>query len=211
MLRGHRESQGGSLDLAIPADGVPALDASNNKIEWIVEVRGDIPNWPDISYNFRIPVAPPGASAGASHREPLGRRVDSRGDTSSEREDELHLELDGDRFEPGSTVRGRVLWNRGVERPKEVLVSLLWHTEGKGTEDGETVAQDVIESPAPIGERHFELTLPETPWSFSGSLISVVWAVEASFGGRGDVDRIEIVSAPGGEEVILPEAIVEEA
>lgn len=205
----------GTLEVSIPADGVPSFDAPNNKIEWIVEVRGDIPRWPDISYDFRLPVGPPSASLASPRRD--AERVDSRSQIASgnegghEHEGELHLELDGDRFEPGDTVRGRVSWNRGMERPKEVLISLLRHTAGKGTEDIEVMAQEVVEQPAPLGDRHFSFVLPETPWSFSGSLISLVWAVEASLDGHGDVDRIEIVSAPGGEEVVLPEPVLPES
>ncbi len=114
----------------------------------------------------------------------------------------IHLD-DGTCFEPGSEVRGRAEWQAGERRPKSVLISLLWHTEGKGTEDVEIVEQVEVERPPALGSRAFSFRLPDFPWSFSGTLISLVWAIEASLEPKGGVERVNLISAPGAEEVRL--------
>jgi len=115
---------------------------------------------------------------------------------------EIRIELEDEKtaFEPGAEISGRVVW-RTEEAPEKVLVSLLWHTAGKGTEDIEIVEQETFEGPATTGEYDFSFRLPDFPWSFSGTLISLVWAVEASLEPGGGVAQVEVVSAPGAAEV----------
>ena len=112
----------------------------------------------------------------------------------------IHLDS-GAALEPGSEVRGRVDWQAAVERPETVMISLLWYTEGKGTEDVEIVDQIEIEDPPAAGSREFSFTLPDFPWSFSGTLVSVLWRVEASIEPDGGGEHVGLVSAPGGEEI----------
>jgi hypothetical protein len=114
----------------------------------------------------------------------------------------IHLESDTS-LEPGAEVRGRVEWQAAVERPESVVISLLWHTEGKGTEDVAIVDQVEIDDPPVAGSRDFSLRLPDFPWSFSGTLISLLWRVEASVEPGGGVEFQNLVSAPGGEEIRL--------
>jgi hypothetical protein len=45
--------------------------------------------------------------------------------------------------------------------------------------------------------------LPETPYSFSGRLISLLWALELVAPPSKTVGRQELVVAPGGQEVRL--------
>lgn len=114
---------------------------------------------------------------------------------------EIHLGRTA--FEPGDVVDFRVEWDAGNEPPSEVLISLLWHTAGKGSEDVEVVEQVKVEQPSRWGEHQASFRLPAFPWSFSGRLVSLVWAVEASVEPKGGVERTDIVSAPGGEEIRL--------
>ncbi len=115
----------------------------------------------------------------------------------------LEIRLDDTAFEPGAEVRGRVDWQPDGPAREAVLISLLWHTEGKGTEDVEIVDQIQIEMPRSHGHRDFRFRLPDFPWSFAGTLVSLVWAVEASLEPKGAVERVAIVSAPGGEVIRL--------
>ena len=115
---------------------------------------------------------------------------------------QVHLE-GGTSFEPGDEVRGRAEWQAGDEAPRSVLISLLWHTEGKGTEDIEIVEQIEFEHPPRAGSREFSFQLPDFPWSFSGTLISLVWSIEASLEPEGGVERVGLISAPRAEEVRL--------
>lgn len=116
---------------------------------------------------------------------------------------DIRIELDGTVFAPGDPIVGRVRWD--YEGSSTVRVSLIWHTEGKGTEDTETVAQKHFRTTAKRGstEAAFAFRAPAYPWSFSGNLISLVWAVEASLEPRGDLDRVEVTVAPGGQELHL--------
>ncbi|MCP3956402.1 MAG: hypothetical protein GY719_00975 [bacterium] len=116
----------------------------------------------------------------------------------------MRIHLDGGTsFEPGAEVRGRAEWQAGDEAPRSVLISLLWHTEGKGTEDIEIVEQIELEHPPASGSRDLTFRLPDFPWSFSGALISLVWAIEASLEPGGTVERVDLISAPGAEEIRL--------
>ncbi|MEM7350537.1 MAG: hypothetical protein AAF657_07010 [Acidobacteriota bacterium] len=115
----------------------------------------------------------------------------------------LSLHLDEKAFEPGAEVRGRVDWQTTGKRPESLLISLLWHTEGKGTEDIEIVDQIELEHPAAMGHHDFAFRLPDFPWSFSGTLVSLIWAIEVGLEPRGGIERVDFVAAPGGQEVTL--------
>ncbi len=116
----------------------------------------------------------------------------------------IQIHLDGNpAHEPGTEVRGRATWQSLNRQSKSVLISLLWHTEGKGTEDVAIIEQIKVEGPSAAGSREFAFVLPNFPWSFSGTLLSLVWAIEASLEPAGEVARVDIVSAPGTEEVQL--------
>ena len=115
----------------------------------------------------------------------------------------VQVHLEGDRFEPGSLLEGRVDWDAGGERPERMMISLLWHTAGKGTEDVTVVDQVEVVGPSRLGSRRFEFSLPAFPWSFSGTLISLIWSVEASLEPKGALSRADLVLAPGAEEILL--------
>lgn len=55
----------------------------------------------------------------------------------------------------------------------------------------------------PQETRAFRFQLPEAPYSFSGKLISLAWALELIAYPSKEVVRREIVLAPGGSEVRL--------
>ena len=48
----------GSVKLEIPRDSIHTFTAPNNKIVWMLCVRGDIPKWPDVNAEFPITVLP---------------------------------------------------------------------------------------------------------------------------------------------------------
>jgi hypothetical protein len=48
----------GKSQFQIPTDSMHSLNASNNKIKWQIQLRADIPNWPDVSASFPIRVVP---------------------------------------------------------------------------------------------------------------------------------------------------------
>lgn len=52
-----------SVNLEIPSGTMPTFTAPNNKIEWRLKVRGDIPHWPDVNAEFPLIVSPDGGNA----------------------------------------------------------------------------------------------------------------------------------------------------
>lgn len=104
----------------------------------------------------------------------------------------------GRAFEPGEEVVGVVR----AEGTGQLVISLLWFTSGRGTEDVQIVAQ---ERRALVGAEAvpFRFALPESPWSFSGTLITLSWAVAATVEPGGAETRAVLVCAPGGVEVRL--------
>jgi len=116
----------------------------------------------------------------------------------------LRIDTDEGRrwFLPGDTVSGRVSWR--LEEPCETVeVRLFWHTSGKGTEDVEIVDSLVFSEGGVHGDRAFSFSLPLGPYSFSGTLITLTWALELIALPGGDVARVEITVAPTPVEVRL--------
>ena len=112
-------------------------------------------------------------------------------------------------FRPGEEVRGVVSWSfdGGEEAPESVEVHLLWFTRGKGTRDSEVVATESLGDAAALGglsgAGDFRLRLPAAPYSVSGKLVSIVWAVEAVLDPGARAERVEITVSPTGGEVLL--------
>jgi len=48
----------GATRFTLPADSVPSFRSTNNRIIWAIDVRGDIPRWPDLKEEFEIQVRP---------------------------------------------------------------------------------------------------------------------------------------------------------
>ncbi|HEX8296500.1 MAG TPA: hypothetical protein VF593_09385 [Chthoniobacteraceae bacterium] len=109
-------------------------------------------------------------------------------------------------FSLGEEIGGAVLWE--MERaPAKAELRLLWFTRGKGTEDIAVVEIVRFEAPQLGDTRPFSLRAPEAPYSFSGKLISLLWALELVLEPGGHCERVELTIAPGGEEIELPQPV----
>ena len=106
-------------------------------------------------------------------------------------------------FRPGESIDGAVLWEL-PEAPELAEVRLLWFTRGKGTEDGETVETIPFDAPPAADTRTFQFRAPDAPYTFSGKLIALIWAIEFVLRPSKEFQRIEIVIAPDAEEIVLP-------
>lgn len=106
-------------------------------------------------------------------------------------------------FSPGDNIAGAALWEFPKEQ-KDIEVRLVWCTRGKGTEDGTTVAVEKLDATKVAETGTFSFTAPDAPYSFNGTLIAVIWAVELVAEPSGEFERIEITIAPGGKEIVLP-------
>jgi len=116
---------------------------------------------------------------------------------------QLGLRENRSTFSPGEELAGAALWE-GDAPPTLAEVRLVWSTKGKGTEDAAVVETVAFADPQAGDTRPFSFRLPAAPYSFSGKLISLVWAVELVLQPGPRCDRREIVIAPGGAEVLLP-------
>jgi hypothetical protein len=116
----------------------------------------------------------------------------------------LTLRLSDDRtaFEPGEELTGTAGWDLD-DAPRAVMVRLFWFTRGRGTEDVGVMEMVRFDGPSATEQRSFQLRLPPAPYSFSGKLISLVWALELVLEPSEDVTRVEFVMGPGGKEVRL--------
>lgn len=119
-------------------------------------------------------------------------------------EPELFVEVRDKRadFRPGETINVTALWALSAP-PRSLEARLCWFTRGKGTVDAGVVNTQLVPNPGLAGEHSFAFTLPDAPYSFSGKLISLIWAVElvAEPGPRSA--RCEFTLSPHGQEVVL--------
>ena len=89
------------------------------------------------------------------------------------------------------------------EPPEEVELRLFWSTEGKGDQDLEVVETVPFASPGAQDRRTFRVRLPEGPYSFSGKLITLSWALEAVAQPGDRAGSFELMVSPTGEEIRL--------
>ena len=108
-------------------------------------------------------------------------------------------------FAPGDEIAGAVLWELD-EAPRQAELRLLWFTRGKGTDDVGVVETVRFDAPQAGDTRSFSLRAPESPYSFSGKLISVIWALELVLEPGDHCERVEIVIGPDVREVVVQNA-----
>ena len=118
--------------------------------------------------------------------------------------DKLSIVLNEDKaaFAPRETIRGTVRWSldAGI---RHLELSLFWYTTGKGTRDVGVIETRQFDEPGAVGWKDFSLTLPDGPYSFSGKLISLIWALELTCPPDSDTVRREVTVSPTGQEIIL--------
>lgn len=111
-------------------------------------------------------------------------------------------------FRPGDEVKGTVRW-RLDHPPRSLELRLFWYTQGKGDQDMGVIASQPLDEPGldvpAEGSRSFRFRLPAGPYSFSGGLISLLWALEAvaETVGHTQAERREIVVSPTGREILI--------
>jgi hypothetical protein len=118
--------------------------------------------------------------------------------------DKLDIALNENKatYSPRQAVQGRIAWSLSGD-PKHLELSLFWYTAGKGTRDVGVVGTMRLDYPGALGSKDFSFTLPEGPYSFSGKLVSLVWALELTSSPGSETFRQEIIISPTGREIIL--------
>ena len=103
-------------------------------------------------------------------------------------------------FNPGEEITVVAEWQLDVP-PAVAELRLAWYTQGKGDEDIQIVDKFVIPAPRASDSQRWTVRLPDSPYSFSGKLITLTWAIELIIGDQSQ--RLDIVIAPAGREVLL--------
>lgn len=103
-------------------------------------------------------------------------------------------------FRPGETIEGTVSWHLD-EDAQAIEVNLFWYTEGKGTRDLGVVDTRRMAQPETSGTREFEFKIPRGPYSFSGTLITLAWAIEMVVLPGGETERLDLKIGPQPVEV----------
>lgn len=115
----------------------------------------------------------------------------------------LTVSLNQTAFAPGDSISGSVDWNELRKKTKRIEIRLIWFTEGKGDTDVEVIEMVTEDSPAPSGSVQFSFTAPSRPFSFSGKLISLIWAIEAVEFPSRDGAKETLVLSPSRNEIVL--------
>lgn len=117
----------------------------------------------------------------------------------------IQTEFDNLAYTPGETLRGQVTW-QADSRPRSAALRLFYHTSGRGTQDVIVVEERTFDGPAEADRREFSFTLPaEGPWSFSGKLVSLIWALELELdlGSDSLIEKRDFTLSPTGAEILL--------
>jgi len=107
-------------------------------------------------------------------------------------------------FAPREKIAGKVTWQ--LEKPPQSAeLRLVWSTTGRGIVDLGIAETFPFPNPQAAETRSFAITLPDGPYSFSGTLITLTWTLEAVLQPGNVSEGVEIVVAPGGKAVALPQ------
>jgi hypothetical protein len=118
--------------------------------------------------------------------------------------DRIQVEIQGgaNAFLPGETIQGTVSWR--LDHPAETVeLRLFWYTQGKGDQDVGVVAVVPYASPGLADAGPFRIRIPEGPYSFSGKLVSLAWALEAVAEPGARAHRVEITVSPTRREILI--------
>lgn len=114
----------------------------------------------------------------------------------------ITTKFDNRAFVPGEKISGTVSW-QSQESLESAGLRLFYYTEGKGTQDVKIVDELSLSNVASSESREYAFDLPNGPFSFSGKLVSVRWALELVLEPGGHAERLEIVLSPTGAEIDL--------
>ena len=117
----------------------------------------------------------------------------------------IYFREDKTTFVPRQAVHGAIQWSLDTN-PGALELSLFWYTAGKGTRAVGIVETQTLDHTGPCGSKEFSFTLPDGPYSYSGKLISLIWALELTCSEGEEMARQEITVSPTGREIILGSA-----
>ena len=105
-------------------------------------------------------------------------------------------------FAPGESIEGTLSWHHS-DQVEHVTVRLFWYTSGRGTRDVEVQEERQLLPQGRSDHISFTFQAPSQPYSFSGELITLSWAIEAIVQPGNRSERLELIIAPEHKEIIL--------
>lgn len=105
-------------------------------------------------------------------------------------------------FRPFDEIRGSIAWTL-EKAPKSLELRLFWFTRGRGSSEAGVVEVKSLPATHEGGER-FSFKLPGSPYSLSGKLIQLTWALELVADPLGQIGMCEFVLAPEKGTIELP-------
>jgi len=114
----------------------------------------------------------------------------------------ITLENTAAAFQPFDEIRGTIAWTL-EKAPKSLELRLFWFTSGRGTPEAAIIQVKSLPATA-RGSDSFSFPLPGSPYSVSGSLIKLTWALELVAEPTGQLALQEFTLAPGKQELLLP-------
>ena len=115
----------------------------------------------------------------------------------------IQVKKDKSTYLPGQTISGMVSWGELPPETDKVAVRLIWFTSGKGDRDVQIVGELDVDRPGAAGELEFNFVVPHRPYSFSGQLISLTWALEAIVFPGMEAQQLELIVSPNAREILL--------
>jgi hypothetical protein len=103
-------------------------------------------------------------------------------------------------FRPREKVTGKVSWQLD-HAPRIAELRLTWRAQGRGQMDFDVVETIPFSDLQAMETHSFAFTLPDAPYSFSGTLIHLSWALELEIQPGNVTESLELVVAPDGKPV----------
>ena len=95
----------------------------------------------------------------------------------------ITLDRHGETYQPGEVLSGRYSLDKSAANDiRAVEISILWYTSGKGEEDigvhfFRSDSFDENSDSARAELRFFQTVLPNSPFSYDGSIVKIHWCV----------------------------------
>jgi hypothetical protein len=101
---------------------------------------------------------------------------------------------------PDDVIEVAAEWDL-AKPPQRLEARLFWYTQGSGSPDIGVVQTTPVAMADQRGKERFRFKLPAGPYSCSGQLVSIGWAVELT--GDDDLARWDFTLGPEGKAVML--------